>query len=86
MSFFIICILLLQSLNLDLYRKLGKYRMISVQPILNLDENGRRMDEKIFFKSLLINASRNIGIFAYMFSVLLDRLCINDYKRSKTGN
>ena len=25
---------------------------------------------KIFFKSLLINASTNIGIFSYMFSVL----------------
>ena len=55
--------------------------MISVQSILNLDKNGHRMDEKIFFKSLLINASTNVGIFAYMFSVLMGRLCISDYKR-----
>ena len=40
---------------LDLYIRLGKYRMISVQPILNLDKNDRRMDarENLFLK--LIN-------------------------------
>ena len=54
--------------------------MISVQPILNLEDNSRRMNQKIFFKSLVINASTKIDIFAYMFSVLLSRSCINDYK------
>ena len=33
-----------------------------------------RQQLKIFFKSLLINAWTNIGIFAYMFSVLKEAL------------